>query len=102
MNSYPFGSVILLATAFRTAKRVLVDPTVVTLYIRGADGTEITYTNTDITKISTGVYNRQFYPDTSGVWKYRWEGKGEVIAANEKSFEVKPSDFGGALTDGIQ
>ena len=95
MNSYPFGTLVLLSSAFTDADDVPVDPTLVTLYVRGSDGVKITYPSDALTKVSTGVYTRQVIPEFAGVWRYRFEGTGAAIAAGENKFEVKPSDFGG-------
>lgn len=97
MNSYPFGSLILLSSAFTDADDAPIDPTTITLHVRGTDGAKVSYPVDALTKVSTGVYTRQVIPQTSGVWRYRFEGSGAAIAANEKKFEIKPSDFGGEI-----
>jgi hypothetical protein len=32
-------------------------------------------------------------PDNEGVWDYRWVGTGDVVAAEEGSFNVPNSEF---------
>lgn len=95
MNSYPFGSAVLLTGEFADASNVLMDPTVITLRVRDPSGTMTSYTGVAITRTSTGMFSCQVVPATSGIWKYRWEGTGAAIAAGEKRFEIQPSDFGG-------
>jgi hypothetical protein len=46
-----------------------------------------------ITKSSTGVYYVDVVPDNEGVWDYRWVGTGDVVAAEEGSFNVPNSEF---------
>lgn len=94
MNTYPLGSAInLFGTFTQTSTGTAVDPTVVKARVRDPANTEVIYADGSITHSSTGHYTVQILPSVIGVWRYRWEGTGAVIAADEKQFEIRPSGF---------
>lgn len=94
MISYVLGNVVLLTSpSFATPAGVLTDPTTTTLKVRDPTGVETDYTGVTLTHVSTGVFSYVLTPAISGMWHYRWKGVGAVVAANEQSFEVRPSDF---------
>lgn len=71
----------------------LADPTAVTLEVKSPaeeDLTEYQYPGDDITKTSTGRYTRQLTLDAAGKWRFGYIGTGDVIAAGQGSFEVRP------------
>ena len=67
-------------------------PTTVTLRVRDPADVETDYT-AGFVNTMTGVYSFLLTPAISGVWRYQWLGTGEVVAAGERQFEIKPSDF---------
>ncbi len=91
MNRYQLGNPVTVQVTF-TASTVPVDPSTIKLRIRDSSQVETIYTS-GFLHPSTGVYQYQILPAFPGVWVYRWEGFGAVVAASEKSFEVVPSAF---------
>ena len=93
-NTYDIGDGIRLSGAF-TVSDVATDPTTITLKIKdAADNTaSYTYALTQVSKSSTGSYYKDISLSTAGRWFYRWEGTGTVVAACEKWFTVRLSEF---------
>lgn len=62
----------------------LADPTTVTLYLLDPLGsqTEQTYNPGNIVRVSTGVYFYLFQPPSPGLWTYKWQGTGNVVATS--------------------
>jgi hypothetical protein len=72
----------------------LADPTTIKLWIRKGDGTteSFTFAAGELTKISTGVYEREVVPEVGqeGRWYFGFEGDGNVETYSEGSFYVAP------------
>lgn len=72
---------------------VLADPTTVTLTYRVNQGSPVTLTTSStpaIVKDGTGLYHVVL--DTTnlpGLWTYRWQGTGAVVAQRTRSFIVR-------------
>jgi hypothetical protein len=94
MNSYPLGNAVKLSVTFLDATTLIpADPTTVKLRVRDPAGTETDYVGLQVIRASAGNYSFVVATVTPGIWKYRWEGSGIVVAAAEKHFEVQPSSF---------
>lgn len=96
MAGYVVNQQIRLTGTFTNAAGVLTDPTVVTVKVQDAEGTEITYA--DAIKDSTGVWHKDITitkpaSGGGGTWYYRFEGTGALIAAGESSFAVQQTVF---------
>jgi hypothetical protein len=96
MNTYPIGTTVVLPVVFKDAVTlVLGDPTTVLLRVGDPTGAEVDYTVAlgNVSHPSTGNYQATIAPRIPGIWRYRWEGKGVIVAASEGRFEVQPSLF---------
>lgn len=96
MNNYPIGTKITVSVTFKdNATLVVGDPTKVLLRVTAPTGTEVDYTLalSTLSHPATGVYQATITPRIPGVWAYRWEGTGAIVAASEGRFEVRPSLF---------
>jgi hypothetical protein len=92
---YKLGGGVDTTATFKKAG-VVRDPTYVVVKVRDPDGDITTYTyGTDatVTKTSTGVYAFSFAVDQAGDWWFRYEGTGEVVAADEQIVQVSGSKF---------
>lgn len=70
------------------------DPTTVKLSVKKPDGTRTTYTfgtDSEVEKVSTGVYRSDLTIDQDGEWLYRWFSETTAEAAEEKSFIINDS-----------
>lgn len=93
MASYvrvPLNSQAVLAMDFENAAGALADPTEVKLYVVDPEGVRSTYvyTSDQLTRASTGKYNKSFVVNKGGYWHWRWEGTGAVEAEDEGRFYV--------------
>lgn len=96
MNTYPIGTAIVLPVTFEDAVTAAPgDPTSVLLRVMDPIGTEVDYTVAlgNVSHPATGTYQATIAPRIPGIWRYRWEGKGAIVAASEGRFEVQPSLF---------
>lgn len=87
MATYDIGDVVKLTGTFRDVDGDLANPTTVTLTVLEPDGTTST---PSASSSSTGIYTATVTIDQSGTWRYRWEGTGDVVTAEEGSFDVRP------------
>lgn len=95
MNTYPVGSAVRVTAAY-SAAGTATDPTVVTCQIKDPTGTITAYTyggSGGPVRDSTGNYHYDVDTPLAGVYAYRWEGTGTVIAAQEGVFYSGPSQF---------
>ena len=77
-----------------TKDNVLVDPIVLTFEYETPALTTVTYTygvGTDITKVSTGVYQVILLLDQAGMWRYNWRSTNPNHGAVEGTLIVNPS-----------
>lgn len=95
---YQPGDTVRLSTTFLVAG-VATDPTEVTLTVRNPAGTSTTYTYTltEVTKDSTGVYHKDLTVATAGVWEWKWEGTGAAAGIDEGAFTVEETILGSNL-----
>jgi len=94
VNAYDIGDSVRLKATF-TVSEVNTDPTTITLKVKTPSGvtTSYTYAGGQVTKQETGIYYKDINLDDDGMWYYRWEGTGTVIASEEHSLKVDPSEF---------
>lgn len=90
MNDYRIGSQPKIEARFRNEDRVLTDPTTVTFKVRApsvvSDTGEVSYvygTAPEVTKQGTGIYILTLTLNESGVWRYRAEGGGALVSAED-------------------
>lgn len=97
LHSYQAGNQVVLSVTFTNATTgALATPTTITCETLDPSETVTQYTNSStpaITNPSQGVYQLILTPTLPGVWRYRWEGTGAVVASSEAAFEVRPSAF---------
>lgn len=90
MNRYDAHDRVRLTGTFHDLDGDLIDPTDVTVHLRDPDGT---VTHPEASSESTGVWNTDVDVVKPGVWTYRFEGTGAVVAAEETMFAVDPTSF---------
>lgn len=91
---YP-GSTIDLSLTLTDENGDAVDPATLTFRLMNPCGTTTDYvygTDSEITKLETGVYLASVVPDQSGRWSFRWVATDPVFA-KEDSFIVQASPF---------
>lgn len=89
IHSYDIGGAIRCTVTFATTAGVPTDPTTVTFIYRDPSGNETTWVfgvDPEVIKDDTGDYHADVPLDESGLWYYRWEGSGVLIAAAEHGF----------------
>jgi len=85
MNLYPIRSVARLSVHFTNASHEPADPSTIELTIRPPNSAEIV--TQDVTRDDTGAYHYDYTVSDIGVHRYKWQGDGDLIAANaEKVF----------------
>lgn len=89
-SEYNVGALVRVTGTFRNLANVLADPTTVTGYVQSPSGAE---TTPSVTKDSTGVYHMEISATLPGRWYYRLAGVGDLQAAAEGWFSVKPTAF---------
>lgn len=104
MATHDVGDLVTLWSVFTDALGAQADPTAVTLTVRDPSGVESSVTPSpavegDLPVASaatgqtltdvTGVYKGEVAIDSSGLWRYRWEGTGAITEAGEGSFHVR-------------
>lgn len=91
--AYDVGQQVRLSFTFRNLAGELADPTTVTVKVQDAAGAETSYS--DAVHDSTGRYHKDITITTpgGGVWYYRAEGTGALVAAGETSFPVRQTVF---------
>lgn len=70
------------------------DPTTVTLFLKDPQGTiqTLVYGSSSIVRDVAGQYSFNVTPTIHGVWTYKWQGTGNVVATSpDTSFTVKAS-----------
>lgn len=95
MNTYLQGNVVRLLASFTNSAGTPVDPSSLTLYhgvIRPQASAvqSLVYGQNSIVRASVGVFYSDVPVNSSGDWRYRWEGLGDNQAAIEGGFSVSP------------
>lgn len=91
LREYTSGNELVFTATFTDpATKKGVNPTDVLLKLRDPDGIE-----TDIRGVGVGLgqFTATFTPVLAGIWSYRWQGTGAVVAAREGSFTITATDF---------
>lgn len=92
MNKYQLDTVIqLTGTFYNVALNQLADPTMVVVIIEDPQG-NVTVNDSGVGHPSLGVYTFDFVPSGPGIWLYKWQGTGLVIATSKDTrFVVQKS-----------
>lgn len=97
MDDYEIDTQIETTVTFlNVGLNVPADPTAVTLFILDPLGNEtsVAYNPGPITRSGIGVYGYVFVPSSPGVWTYKWQGVGAVIATSrDRRFFVRASSL---------
>lgn len=99
MNQYERGTKIGLRAEFKRAPGIPADPTTIKLRILPPGGgpdddTAHEYSVDELViREDVGIYRYALTPQEAGLWRYRWEGTGDVEAAAEGGFMVRLSAF---------
>ena len=91
-NTYAVGTTVRVKAEF-TVTGTLSDPTIVELYQRKPDGTQLNYyfVSGTVSKESEGKFFRDVFVDASGQWWHEWFSSGVVGADDERMFYAKRS-----------
>lgn len=92
---FDVGSRVRWPVTFRVAG-VLTDPTTITAKYQKPDGTEVSKiygTDVEVVKVSAGEYYIDIDVTAAGTWYARWNGTGACVAAIERSFVAKSTQF---------
>lgn len=92
-TKYVQGATITIKAEFRDSGAMLVDPSEVYLKYKLPDSSVVTksYSLTEVTKISSGIYSCIVVLDQSGNWSFRWEGTGVNGSVSETTINVTAS-----------
>lgn len=82
------GNVVTLQATVQ-AQGGLADPSAIVCKVRTPKGAVVVV---PCVKDSTGVYLAEYTPAVAGVYKYRFEATGAVVAAGQGAFSVTPSE----------
>lgn len=96
MSVYYGGSEVKFTATFKNDDGDETDPSTIVFKIKSPneDTDSYTYgTDSEVVRVSTGVYSYQQVVSTVGEWFYRWSGDGAVNAAIEGSIHVRPTEF---------
>lgn len=89
-NKINVGDLITLEGKFKV-ENVLTDPTSVTLKVKDPDGTVVTFSHpSTISKVSTGVFTKDYTVAKAGLHEYWWVGTGTCQAVESRSFVALP------------
>jgi hypothetical protein len=94
-NNYDFGSAIVLTGKFADVNGNPLAPTNVRLRVMDPGQLENTYTS--FSNPTTGTYNYTLTVMKAGVWYYRFEGDGAVVAVGDQAFNVNATPFPDAM-----
>ena len=92
LNTYDIGDSTRFQSVF-TVDGTAQNPTAVFLFVKRPSGTTDSYVTGDLTNSATGTFYLDDTLDETGIWYYRFESSGTVIAADEGSFIVERSEF---------
>lgn len=96
MNTYDIGDRPKLTFTFTDEDGAPADPTTVTCKIRKDGEAVTTYvygTDAEVVKDAVGVYHVDYLLTSSGIYYYRGEGTGAIVAAGERNLRVLTSKF---------
>lgn len=89
INTYAVNDTVTLTETF-TVSGVATDPDTVTLTVRAPNGAETVYTYSGggLTRVTTGIYQKNVVPTATGLWSYEWKGTGAAPGVRQAQFEV--------------
>jgi hypothetical protein len=90
-RQYTVGTAIRLEAVFTDEAGTEVDPTAVEAELLLPDGSIVKFTGVQVIKTATGNYYVDYTPTANGLYQYRFDGTGTVIAANEGYFTADSS-----------
>lgn len=91
MEAHDIGDRIEVTAVFTDIEGDAMNPSDVKFILRSPAG-ELTEYEDDAEEMAhpeTGTFVMSIDPDESGLWRYRWEGTGAVVAAEEGMFYVR-------------
>ena len=92
--SYEIDTSIQLNGVFENvALGVPADPTTITLYVQDPTGATDVIGAPAITRSDVGLYSYAFVPSVSGIWVYKWQGVGTVVATTPDTMFIVNSSF---------
>jgi hypothetical protein len=91
MKAYPINSLVQMSTQFNALNAdgsvgTPVDPSTVTLELTPPNGAPQQVISAGIVRTGVGAYYYQMVVSTLGLWIYRFQGEGAVIAASPNGF----------------
>jgi hypothetical protein len=95
MINYFQGSSVRVTATFENNAQVPTDPTTITAKIKTPAGVTTAYVygvDSQLVKDSTGIYHIDVSANAAGIWSYRFEGTGSVLAASQDQFNVVASN----------
>lgn len=85
-----------LSVQFQTLAGDALDPSVITFTLKKPGSASVAYTYGGspslIMRTGVGAYYIDVNLDVSGIWRYKWIGSGDLIAAEEGSIFVRASN----------
>lgn len=93
MNTYEIDTLVQVQSNFVDIGSGLpFDPIDITLYVMNPNATLNAYTQSQLTKLSVGVWAFQIDANVSGPWMYKFQGTGNVQTTSpDEVFIVNPS-----------
>lgn len=89
---FDVGDLVRADVTFTNSAGNVADPTTVSVIYTSPSGTTTTktyITDSEVVKDSTGKYHIDITIDEAGMWYYRWEGTGTLVAAVESFIAVR-------------
>jgi uncharacterized protein YfaS (alpha-2-macroglobulin family) len=88
--SYIVGDAITITATITNSSGTATDPTELTLQVKDPSGNTAlyTYSLSEITKSSTGVYYKSVALDEAGYWFWEWQATGTVAKVDNGSVHV--------------
>lgn len=93
-DTYDLNDTPALTVTIKDSAAAVIDPTTLVFIATSPSGTATTYTygtDTELVKISTGVYNVDLLLNESGRWVFNWTATGNVSLAEHGELWVKYS-----------
>ena len=88
-HEHDIGDSVRLQAVFRDHDGTLTTPTTTTLKIKDPSGNVETVANGSLSTGTTGVKYYDYTVDEAGQWWFRFEASGNIVAVEEKEFQVK-------------
>lgn len=94
-STFKIDNLITLTATFRDMNGALIDPTAITLKILQGGGSIQTFAYpATLTRLSIGVYQKEFDPPSAGNFTYQWKGTGTCEAMDEATFTITEAALG--------